>query len=132
MRQLLLGLFVMSLASASTGCSFAVRSPEMYRDDTAALLETRNEQIKACYDAELARNPGAQGKVTVEFLVLEDSGRITQVVVDPAGTTASEEVANCVVSSIDGLVLTPPDEKKGKAKFVWEFTVGAPKVASAS
>lgn len=132
MRQLLLGLFGMALASASIGCSFAVRSPEMYRDDTAALLATRNEQIKACYDAELARNPGAEGKVTVKFLVLEDSGRITDVVVDRENTTASDEVASCVVNSIDGLVLTPPDERKGKAKFVWEFTSGAPKAENAS
>ncbi|WP_437588622.1 AgmX/PglI C-terminal domain-containing protein [Sorangium sp. So ce1000] len=127
MKQLLSGLTMMVLASASVGCSFAVRNAEMYRNDTAALLETRSDEIRACYDAELARNPRAQGKVTVAFTVLEDSGRITNVAVDPGGTTASDEVASCVVKSIDGLVLTPPDEKQGKAKFVWEFTARAPK-----
>ncbi|KYF73178.1 hypothetical protein BE15_29105 [Sorangium cellulosum] len=99
----------------------------MYRDDTAALLATREEQIRACYDAELARNPSAEGKVTVTFLVLEDSGRLTDLVVDEAGTTASKEVSKCVVDSIDGLVLTPADENKGKGKFVWEFTPRSPK-----
>ncbi|KYF50748.1 hypothetical protein BE08_40205 [Sorangium cellulosum] len=99
----------------------------MYRDDTAALLATREEQIRACYDAELARNPGAEGKVTVSFLVLEDSGRLTDVVVDEDGTTASKEVSSCVVESIDGLVLTPADQNKGKGKFTWEFTPRAPK-----
>lgn len=127
MKHVLSGLVMMALSSASVGCSFAVRSPEMYRNDTAALLETRHEELKACYDAELARNPGAHGKVTVEFLVLEESGRITNVVVDREATTASDEVAKCVVKSIDGLVLTPPDERKGKARFVWEFTPGSPK-----
>ncbi|WP_437295665.1 AgmX/PglI C-terminal domain-containing protein [Sorangium sp. So ce426] len=127
MKQWLSGLTMMVLAIASAGCSFAVRNAEMYRDDTAALLETRRDEISACYDAELARNPRAQGKVTVAFTVLEDSGRITEVAVDPAGTTASDDVASCVVKSIDGLVLTPPDERQGKGKFVWEFTVGAPK-----
>ncbi|AUX37063.1 MULTISPECIES: AgmX/PglI C-terminal domain-containing protein [Sorangium] len=127
MKQLLPGLTMMVLVSASAGCSFAVRNAEMYRDDTAALLETRRDEIRACYDAELARNPGAQGKVAVDFTVLEDSGRITNVAVDPAGTTASDEVASCVVKAIDGLVLAPPDEKQGKGKFVWEFTAGAPK-----
>lgn len=127
MKQLLSGFTMMVLAIASAGCSFAVRNAEMYRDDTAALLETKGEEIRACYDAELARNPRAQGKVTVAFTVLEDSGRITNVAVDPAGTTTSDEVSSCVVKSIDGLVLTPPDEKQGKGKFVWEFTVGAPK-----
>ncbi|WP_437621333.1 AgmX/PglI C-terminal domain-containing protein [Sorangium sp. So ce1151] len=127
MRQLLFGLFMMALSSSPAGCSFAVRDAEMYRDDTAALLETRSEQIRACYDAELARNPGARGKVTVAFTVLEDSGRVADVTVDPAGTTAPGEVASCVARSIDGLVLTPPDERQGKGKFVWEFTAGAPK-----
>ncbi|WP_437998122.1 AgmX/PglI C-terminal domain-containing protein [Sorangium sp. So ce185] len=122
MKHWLLGVVVLASSGASTGCSFALRSPEMYRDDTAALLATREEQIRACYDAELARNPGAEGKVTVSFLVLEDSGRLVDIVVEPEGTTASKEVASCVVDSIEGLVLTPADENKGKGKFVWEFT----------
>ncbi|WP_437590325.1 AgmX/PglI C-terminal domain-containing protein [Sorangium sp. So ce1000] len=99
----------------------------MYRDDTAALLETRSDEIRACYDAELARNPGARGEVTIHFTVLEESGRITNVAIDPAGTTTSDEVTSCVVRSIDGLVLAPPDEKQGKGTFVWEFAIGAPK-----
>ncbi|WP_434047910.1 MULTISPECIES: AgmX/PglI C-terminal domain-containing protein [Sorangium] len=127
MKQWLFGIVLVASSGASAGCSFALRSPEMYRDDTAALLATREEQIRACYDAELARNPGAEGKVTVTFLVLEDSGRLTDLVVDEAGTTASKEVSKCVVDSIDGLVLTPADENKGKGKFVWEFTPRAPK-----
>ncbi|WP_233561041.1 AgmX/PglI C-terminal domain-containing protein [Sorangium cellulosum] len=127
MKQWLFGIVLVASSSASAGCSFALRSPEMYRDDTAALLATREEQIRACYDAELARNPSAEGKVTVTFLVLEDSGRLTDLVVDEAGTTASKEVSKCVVDSIDGLVLTPADENKGKGKFVWEFTPRSPK-----
>lgn len=127
MKQWLFGIVLLASSSASAGCSFAVRSPEMYRDDTAALLATREEQIRACYDAELARNPGAEGKVTVTFLVLEDSGRLTDIVVEKDGTTASKEVTSCVVESIDGLVLTPADQNKGKGKFVWEFTPRAPK-----
>ncbi|MGK3994145.1 AgmX/PglI C-terminal domain-containing protein [Sorangium sp. So ce1024] len=127
MKQWVFGMVLLASSSATAGCSFALRSPEMYRDDTAALLATREEQIRACYDAELAKNPGAEGKVTVSFLVLEDSGRLTDIVVDEDATTASKEVASCVVQSIDGLVLAPPDEKKGKGKFTWEFTPSSPK-----
>ncbi|WP_437302279.1 AgmX/PglI C-terminal domain-containing protein [Sorangium sp. So ce388] len=127
MKQWLFGIVLVTSSSASAGCSFALRSPEMYRDDTTALLSTREEQIRACYDAELARNPGAEGKVTLSFLVLEDTGRLTDIVVDEDGTTASKEVTSCVVQSIDGLVLTPADQNKGKGKFVWEFTPRAPK-----
>ncbi|WP_437812239.1 AgmX/PglI C-terminal domain-containing protein [Sorangium sp. So ce1078] len=127
MKQWLFGIVLLASSSASVGCSFALRSPEMYRDDTAALLATREEQIRACYDAELARNPSAEGKVTLTFLVLEDTGRLTDIVVDKDGTTASEAVTSCVVESIDGLVLTPADQNKGKGKFVWEFTPRAPK-----
>ncbi len=121
MKQALIVSFMTVAAATSMGCSFALRSPEMYRDDTAALFETKREEIKSCYDAELAKNPRAKGDVTVSFLVLEDTGRVTDVAVDKAATTASDEVASCVVKSIDGLVLTPPDERKGKGKFTWTF-----------
>jgi hypothetical protein len=44
------------------GCSFAARSPEMYRDDTKAVLETKNNDIRACYDGVLKGAPTAAGK----------------------------------------------------------------------
>lgn len=114
-----------SLASVA-GCSFAARSPEMYRDETKAVLDTKSNDIRACYDGVLHGTPGAQGKVTVTFDVETEQGKITNIAVDQANTTAPPPVAECVTKSIDGLGLTPPDKRTGQATFSWEFTAPPP------
>jgi hypothetical protein len=108
-------LLVASLALGA--CSFAARSPEMYRDDTAKALATKNGEIQACYDGVLKGNPGAAGKVTVKFDVETESGKISHVTVDKAQTTAPDPVADCVMRSIDGLTLNPPDARKGEGTW---------------
>jgi hypothetical protein len=113
---------VVSLA----GCSFAARSPEMYRDDTKAVLETKNNDIRACYDGVLASAPGSQGKVTLTFEVETEQGKIVNIAVDKANTTAPDPVAECVTKSINGLGLAPPDKRTGQATFSWEFTAPPP------
>ena len=119
-----LGFSLLVLGIAATGCSFAVRAPANYRDDTQALLETRNPQIKACYDDALKVSKEQQGKVTVHFVVAKETGSLTNITAVPAGTTASEPLTKCVVNSLEGLQLQPPDEKDGDATFVYDFTVG--------
>ena len=103
------------------GCSFAARSPEMYRDDTKAVLDTKSNDIRACYDGVLATQPGVQGRVTVKFDVDVESGKIVNVAVDKAGTTAPAPLADCVTKSLTGLGIAPPDKMKGEATFTWEF-----------
>ncbi len=112
---------ITGLATLS-GCSFAARSPEMYRDDTKAVLETKNTDIKACYDAVLKSTPGAGGKVTINFEVETDGGKIQNVQVDKANTTAPAPVAECVTKSLTGLVLTPPDKRLGQATWEYNFS----------
>jgi hypothetical protein len=115
-------LSLLALAAASTACSFHARSPEKYRDDTAALLETRNADIKACYDNELLTNKEATGRVTVHFTVAKETGQITSVAPVPAGTTAPDGLTSCVVNALGGLVLSPPDNNDGDATFVYDFS----------
>lgn len=116
---------LLTMVAGLSACSFAARSPEMYRDDTAALMETRGSSIKACYDQALAANTALSGQVTVTFTVEHDTGQLTNVQADPAGTTAPPELAQCVVSSLSGLTLAPPDKRDGMATFVYDFSVGA-------
>jgi len=104
-----------------TGCSFAARSPEMYRDDTQAVLATRNDQIRACYDEILKSDPNVGGKVTLKFDVETEEGKIVNVVVDEQNTTAPASVAACVSNNIAGLALNPPDQRKGEATWSWEL-----------
>ena len=65
-----------ALVSLSIGCSFIARGPDQYREDTRALLETRNPQVKSCYDRVLQTDPSAAGKVTVNFEVEKKTGTI--------------------------------------------------------
>jgi hypothetical protein len=122
---------VLGLVASLAGCSFAARSPEMYRDDTEAVLKTRDAQIKTCYDDLLKTNKDLQGRVTVKLLVEHDTGKITNVAADPAGTTAPEPLTKCVVDSLQGLMLNPPDKRDGDASYVYEFVVGPPAAAAA-
>jgi hypothetical protein len=121
-------LLIAGSAVLLSGCSFAARSPEMYRDDTKAVLETKNNDIRACYDGVLKATPGAAGKVTVKFEVETEQGKIVNVAVDKPNTTAPDAVAECVTKSINGLGITPPDKRVGQATFVWEFAAPAPGV----
>lgn len=126
------------LVSASlvtlVGC--AVRSPDMYRDETQAILETKNNDIRACYDGVLKGTPTAAGKVTVKFNVAakgdEGAGTVTNVQVDKANTTAPDAVSDCVAKTIAGVgTINPPDNKTGEATFVYEFSAPAASAAAA-
>ena len=109
----------------ATGCSVAARSPERYRDDTASLLESKRDAIKSCYDDVLKSNPSAQGRVAVRFKVEEDTGKVKEVAVDAANSTAPAPLQECVTRSVDGLVLAPADVRNGHASFAWDFTAPA-------
>jgi hypothetical protein len=109
--------------SSALGCSFTARSPEQYRDDTATLLDSKRAAIKTCYDAALRAQAGSAGDVTVRFRIEKETGRIHDVVVDSARTTAPEPVSRCVADEIGGLVLSPGDAREGQASFVWTFKV---------
>jgi hypothetical protein len=124
---------IATIAAVSTlaGCGNA-RTPEAYRDDTRAVLEKKNEDIRACYDGVLKASPGAQGKLTVTFDVQEDTGKIANVNVDKANTTAPDPVADCVTKSIDGLAIVPPDGRKGEATWVYQFAAPPPPMPAAA
>jgi hypothetical protein len=110
----------------SVGCTFYARSPEDYRTHTRELLDTRNTDVKDCYDVALQTNETVSGNVVVNFTVEKKTGKIMNPVVDPS-TTAPPELAKCVVDAIDGLTLDPPDQREGQATYTWKFEVGAPK-----
>ena len=130
MRSTIVGLGAAVLAMAA-GCSFAARSPDMYRDDTQKVLDTRAPDIKACYDGILKSDPKAAGTVVVRFDVAQDTGQIAKVVLDEAGSSAPQPVRECVTTALQGLVLKPGDARLGKATFAWEFK-GQPVAAPAA
>lgn len=120
MRKTIASLILASVALTS-GCSFIARGEDQYRTDTRALLETKNSDIRACYDRELANNPGLNGDVVVQFTVEKKTGTISNVSA-AEGSTAPESLQSCVVAALDGLQLTPEDRRDGQATFTYTFT----------
>lgn len=119
-------LVIAASLAALTGCSFAARSPEMYRNDTTTVLQTKSEEIRACYDGVLKGQPGVGGTVTVKFDVETEQGKIVNVQVDKGASTAPDAVSECVTKNIAGLQVAPPDARKGEATYVYEFTAPPP------
>jgi hypothetical protein len=121
MKTAFLVLALSSLVSV-VGCAY--RSPEMYRDDTTKVLETKQDAIRACYDDVLKGTPGAGGTVVVKFEIETEGGKIQNVLVDPS-STAPAPVGDCVKKNIEGLAIAPPDKRLGQATYTYQFTVPA-------
>lgn len=118
-------LALLALVASSVGCSFYARSPEDYRDETQKLLDTKAGDIKACYDEALQGKQDLQGKVAVAFTVEAETGKLKDVKVDPAGTTAPAELQTCVTNTLSGLALAPPDKRDGQATWIYDFSAQA-------
>lgn len=114
-----------TLLIASLGCSFMARGPDDYRNDTASLLETKRGEIKSCYDGALEADASVGGKVVVNFTVEKKTGTVKDVAVAP-GTTAPDQLSQCVVTAVSGLKLTPEDQRDGLATFTWVFQANQP------
>lgn len=126
MRKSPIHLALLALTVGAVGCSVAARDANMYAQDTQKVLESRNAAIKTCYDQALKTDSKVAGAVTVKFTVKADTGDITDIKLDSAGTTAPDVLSQCVLTSIQGLKLTPGDDKEGLATFTWNFQVGGP------
>jgi hypothetical protein len=109
------------MLSVLSGCSFFARGPNDYRSAVRQVLDTRSSQIESCYRQALAADPNASGRVVVKFDVEPKTGNFANPSVVEQETRAPDAVKNCVVTSLDGLALAPPDQRKGEATFAWEF-----------
>jgi hypothetical protein len=106
--------------TATTACQFHARSPEQYRDATQELLMTRQSQIQACYDEALKQDKSAAGMVRVNFTVRRTAAP-SRTQRGSQRTTAPPALGDCVVNSLQGLALQPPDARDGLASFTYEF-----------
>lgn len=110
---------IATLCVSAAAC--AVRDGAMYRDDTRKLLETKQAELRQCYDAELQHDPKAGGKVVVSFIVQKDTGVVVDPKIDDLQSTPNRTLRRCVTDSLKGLTLEPPDERDGEGTFTWEF-----------
>jgi hypothetical protein len=126
-------VFVLALSFAAlellSGCQFYARGPEEYSADTSKLIQTKEAELKSCYDEVLEKEAKASGKVAVDFTVESKTGAIQSPIVNKEKTTASEALQTCVLNVMDGLKLDPPDQREGKASWSYDFNVAEPKSA---
>jgi uncharacterized lipoprotein len=115
----MLARFPLALVAISA-CGAPTRSAATYRDDTQALLATRNSEVEQCYDVALAKNSDLRGIVTVHFTVHHETGALSDAVIDPA-SKAPAELGDCVLKAISDLKLSPGDRNDGRATFVYDF-----------
>lgn len=101
-------------------CGGKARKPDSYRADTQQLLDMRTAQLKSCYDTALATDPTMAGTVKVHFAVAKKTGAITNPTIDPA-STAPAPLGECLLQSLQGLKLDPPDRNEGQATFEYAF-----------
>lgn len=81
-------------------------------------IRARLRAIQRCYETELRRNPSLQGKVTVQFTIVErgtvSAARATE------NTTGSPAVASCVVNTVRRFRFNPGPEG-GSVSFSYPF-----------
>ena len=121
MKCVLLASALLALSGCSV--SFHARNAEDYRQATRALLETKQDSFKQCYDGVIKADPNAAGTVAVHFTVEEKTGKILSPTALPE-SSAPEPLRACVIQSLEGLALDPPDKRKGDATMVFEFARG--------
>jgi hypothetical protein len=110
-----------TLVAQSAACAFYVRSPDDYRRAVRNLLDDKRGDVDACFKRAYDADAQVKGQVTVAFTVEPKTGKIVKPEVVNAKTTAPEALSKCVLASLDGLVLTPADQKAGAATFTWDF-----------
>ncbi|MCA9712034.1 MAG: AgmX/PglI C-terminal domain-containing protein [Myxococcales bacterium] len=113
---------LLSLVAIAAGCSFIARDTETYKKDNRALVETKTPDIRACYDAALAQNPSLSGDVVASWTVEKKTGKLTNITVLTDKSSAPEGLQNCVVSALEGLAFSEPDQRDGVVEsFTWSF-----------
>jgi TonB family protein len=83
-----------------------------------AEVKKRIAAIKICYEQQLRRNPGLQGKVTVQFTI-EQSGTISKANATE-NTTNDPAVASCVVDAVKRFRFNPGPEG-GSVTYSYPF-----------
>lgn len=113
---------LLSLVAFGAGCSFIARDTETYKKDNRALVETKTDEIRACYDSALAQDPTLSGEVVASWTVEKKTGKLTNITVLTDKSTAPEGLQNCVMASLEGLTFAKPDQRDGQVQsFTWSF-----------
>jgi hypothetical protein len=103
------------------GCTFYARGPDAYRQAVRSVLDTKSPSLENCYNSTKEQNPQSQGAVVVRFEVEPKTGNIVRPEIVKEQTSADETLQRCVLESLAGLKIDPPDQRLGQATFRWDF-----------
>jgi len=109
-------------ALSFTGCSFYARGADDYRTAVRGVLDQKRPEVEACYKESYAADQTAQGRVVARFEVEAKSGKVINPSIVDDKTTANPALRQCVLSSLNGLTIDPPDQRTGDATFTWDFS----------
>lgn len=113
-------------ALSLSACSFHARDAESYRKVTREVLETRNADIKSCYDKALEKDPKLEGTVVITMTVEKDTGVIKDIKLDKKASEGNKHLRLCVLEALHDLKIDPPDAREGHATFTWNFEAKQP------
>lgn len=120
-------LLALLASAALAGCQFHARAPEDYQSETNRVISTKEAELKSCYDAVLAKDSKAAGVVKVRFTVAAKTGEFTDIAVDEEATTAPAALGECVVKTLTGLKIDPPDQRDGVVTWSYDFNPNPPR-----
>jgi pSer/pThr/pTyr-binding forkhead associated (FHA) protein len=90
------------------------------REEIERVVNSHRNEIRYCYDQELKRNPGLNGKVTMTWTIVE-GGRV-QGVSTKENTTGSISLANCIAGYLkDWRFPSPAQGSKAEVEWPWIF-----------
>lgn len=90
------------------------------REEIERVVNAHRNEIRYCYDQELKRNPGLNGKVTMKWTIVDgglvDGARVKE------NTTGAASLANCIAGSLkDWRFPSPAQGSKAEVEWPWVF-----------
>ncbi|MEW5847307.1 MAG: AgmX/PglI C-terminal domain-containing protein, partial [Myxococcota bacterium] len=84
----------------------ATAQGELSREEISKVINQNMGQIQFCYEKELLKNPGLQGKVVFEWTIKQDGS--VSVVRTKVGALPSPAATNCMIDKIKGWQFPKP------------------------
>lgn len=88
--------------------------------DVKKALQTKRDEIKACYHSLLEKNKKASGKVVLRFTI-DESGAVEEAVI-MNDTTLPTDTAQCIADVVKTIQFPKPQGGKARITYPWEFT----------
>jgi hypothetical protein len=81
--------------------------PGRRREDIQAMMQSRRDEVRACYDMGLKNHPGIEGDLVIKWTI-DPQGLVTDIEVDtPRSQFAADSVSHCIIDIIKKIKFAP-------------------------